>query len=154
MEQTKTRNKAKAKNDVKALRSEQWLSILEASEYIGISVDNFNSYLEDGYFMPSRSLEGGEPLIFLESIDDFLKNGQRARPSQAKMQIEQQQRRELREIGDSLKRSVSIAIGDMEQKLPKLKAVLERSTIDQIVNQASIGAAHEELSKIRQKSGI
>ena len=119
MEQTKTRTRKK-NNDIKALRSEQWLTILEASEYLGISVDNFKSYLNDGFFIPSRSLSGGEQLINLDSLDDFLKGGQRARPSEAQHLKQQKAQAQLREVGEGVKRNIQGEINNIKNRLPKL----------------------------------
>ena len=76
------------------------------AQYLNISEDKVKELLDDGYFILSNATTAGAALIDIESINKYLRNGLRARPSDSQFAKDQRIRQELRERGESMKNNL------------------------------------------------
>jgi len=146
--------KSRTQSEVNAVRQENWLTQGELAKYLNISDKEVQDLLMDGYFRLSNAMVKADRLIHLESVDEYLKTGTRARSSDSLFAKKQKAKQELRERAEGLKSNITNKINQLSTQLREAKIAVESGKIDKLANDDNINFALIELNKISTKVGL
>ncbi len=148
------KTKSRTPQEIAAIRNETWLNLKETAQYLNIPEDKVKELLDDGYFILSNATTAGAALIDIESINKYLRDNLRARPSDSKFAQDQRIRQELRERGESMKNNLQRQIQRNNDNTKALEQALKNHSIDRIINQDNLNSVNSELNALAAKLGL
>jgi len=130
--------KSRTQSEVNAVRQESWLTQQETGKFLNISDKEVEDLLMDGHFKLFNATVKADRLIYLESVNEYLKTGVRARSRESQFAKKQKAKRELRERADGLKTNLTNKINKLSEQLRVVKIAVESGKIDQLANDENI----------------
>ena len=146
--------KGRTQSEINIIRQESWLTQKELGLYMNKSDKEIEELLDDGFFKLSNASAKVDRLVYLESVDEYLKTGQRARSSDSIFAKKQKEKRELQERVEGMKTNLANKVNKINEQLRLAKITLESNKLGQLANESNMGFAHGELNKIATQLGI